>query len=83
MLGREGIGLQADAIDRAGGEAELATGAFTLDDGMELFEAAGNGIDRAHAQAFGATNTSLRVDACNLCDGSCEIPWRRFSMGER
>src|SRR5690606_17641107 len=43
--------LHADAIDRTGRDAQLATGAFGDDDGVHLLGGADDRIDRAGLQA--------------------------------
>jgi hypothetical protein len=51
-----GDGLHADAVDRAGGEAEFAAGAVGGDDGVHLLGGADDGIDRAGLDAQGAAD---------------------------
>src|SRR3546814_9592881 len=57
---------QLDAIDRAGGQAQLAADAFARDDGVQVALRADDGVGRADGQAFRAADTALLVDSCDV-----------------
>jgi hypothetical protein len=51
-----------DTIDRAGWNAQIATGAFALDYRMHMFCAAKDSVYRTGLYAQGATDTGLLID---------------------
>src|SRR5690606_29675870 len=57
-----GDGLHADAVDRAGCNAEVATRAQVRNDGMHQLGSADDGIDRTGLDARGAADADRFVD---------------------
>jgi hypothetical protein len=64
---------QVNAIHRAGGDTQVATGAFVDDDGVHELCCADDSVDRAGLNALGAANAFSFPDKRDLC-------WRRTPL---
>ena len=56
LVDRCSRGVHHDAVHRACGHAQLASGAQRLDHGMHVLAGADDGVDRTRLDAFGATD---------------------------
>ena len=72
-----------DAIDRAGLDTEITTGALFGNNGVHLFCRAENGVDRAGLDAFCAADAFVFAyisDLFYVFDAVFIVEWSRFNI---